>query len=210
MDENLKNEFLEIVDVVKKCPENLQSRAFEFLLSHLPQQTSGDRLAPSSAKPGGPNEPGSAASARTPAADSLAEKGKEGFVLPMRVKAFLKKYQIEPTCLERLFHCEGDEVVPIWSLETTQVAAAELELALFLALENAMSTGEFSFGIDALRKRCQEKRTYDRANFMAILKRKRNASFFPGIDSASPVSLSDEGMAELATVIKEKTKKDDK
>lgn len=192
MDSELKKEIKEIIEVVKECPEGLQGRAFEILLTDcLEQRREG--------KP--PKREVKEKEKKPPEIEGLGKSGFENFQLPMRVKAFLKKQNLVPTDLDKTFHVENQEIEPIWSLETTAFSKAQIQIALIDALENALTSGEFSFQLEKVREKCQEKQAYDKTNFMKNFKGS-SGKYFGKIDSDSPTSLSDEGMNRLADYIR--------
>lgn len=191
MDSNLKKEIKEIIALVQECPENLQEKAFEILLKDFLEENIKDQK-DEKAKKKNESKDG-----------NTKQDGKEGFAnfnLPMRVKGFLKKYKIEPNQLDNFFMVEGDAIERIWNLKAEKLSHGQIHVALFLALENALKSKEFIFDWDVCRDKCKEKKTHDK-NFKANFR--NNEVLFSRFSEEEPVSLSDDGMAKLAKLIKD-------
>jgi hypothetical protein len=175
----------QIADLANGVPPEYRAKCFELLLSHalgsLPTPDAG----------GGP---------KAPVPPSLPITAKP-FVLPIDVKAFLSQYTLDEAILWKLFLVEGKEIRPIYHLKTTKKATVQIQYALLMALENALTTGEFKVEIEALRTRCTEQKSYDSVNFMTILKNNQNN--FKSVNKDEPLVLSPEGKSGLADVIEE-------
>jgi len=170
-----------IVELANAVPQEYRQKCFELLLSRVLQ----DAGAPAPAAP--------------PAAQATAaSKAHPKFVLPIDVRALLSQYGVDEAVLWKCFHAEDGELRPIYKLATHKKAQAQIEHALMMALESAMSNGQFQVVVEALRERCSEHKCYDRANFMHILK--RNAGLFKKI-GADPLVLSSDGKAALAELL---------
>jgi hypothetical protein len=174
----------EITELAESVPEPFRLKCFELLLSHhlSAQETKHDTKV-------------------TPKGETKTEFPKHTFVLPIDVKAFLNQYSIDEAVLSKLYFIEGNNVRPIYNLKAHKKAAAQIQHALLMSLENALINGEFRFNIEALRQRCKDLKCFDAANFMAILK--KNSSLFKDLDDEEAVFLSTDGKAELANVIEE-------
>jgi hypothetical protein len=129
---------------------------------------------------------------------------KQTLILPIDVKAFLNQYSIDEGVLKKLYFIEGNNVRHIYNLKVDKKAAAEIQHALLISLENALTNGEFRFNIEELRKRCKDLKCFDSANFTAILK--KNSSLFKSLDDEEAIFLSTDGKAELADVVEELVK----
>ncbi len=70
-----------------------------------------------------------------------------------------------------------------------------------MALEHALSSGQFQIDIEALRARCNDQKCYDGRNFMKNIKDKAN--LFKPIVDGEPLSLSPDGKTELADLIEQ-------
>lgn len=197
MDTDLKQEIKEITEVVKVCPESVQVRAFELLLQdYLARRSSKTHsrqheLAEEHEKKNG--------TAHHPKEDEKSA-GIASMIVPMRLKAFLKKHSLDPSSLGKIFHVEGGEVIPIWDVEATKTSQAQMEISLYCALRQALQKGEFVFDRDDVKTLCDEKGVHPKHNFNANYK--NNDKLFTGLDKTGQVSLSAEGMSRLAELIR--------
>lgn len=201
MDAELKQEIQEIIEVAKGCPENLQMTVAEILLSDLLRNrrpleaakggrdaTEKDNAKPSLVDSSAPN-----------VADQTSMKqGGTEFRLPLRLKAFLKKYGIGQERLDAIFHMEDGQVAPIWSVTATKIAEGQIQIALLTALENAIKTGEFAFAMCDVHAACKEHKV-EETNWSNNFK--NNSKLFGSLDKDGPISLSEDGMKRLATLI---------
>lgn len=178
-----KDDLNRIVGLANSVPEEYRQKCFELLLAHaLREATPAAALGDKGPKlPPPPNGP--------PAK----------FALPIDVKAFLSQYSLDEPLLWRCFHAEGDELRPIYQLKTHKKARAQIQHALMMALESAMTTGQFQVPLDTLRKRCTDYKCYDSPNFLKNLKGK--ASLFKEVRGDKPLTLSPDGKAELAELL---------
>jgi hypothetical protein len=179
-------ELQKIVELANGVPEVYREKCFELLLSHVLYGKQPSMPLPSPIPSALPQSPASA--------------GKP-FVLPIDVKAFLSQYGLDESVLWKFFIVDGQEIRPIYQLQVTKKATAQIQHALLMALENALSSGQFQVDIDSLRTRCNDQKCYDGANFMKNIKDKAN--LFKSIANDEPLSLSLEGKSELADVIEE-------
>jgi hypothetical protein len=182
MDLVSREELDQIILLSETLPETYREKCFELLLTHLLQERNGIM-------------PGATDRAVPP----RAERRGEPQTLPIDVKAFFNQHHLELNLLDRLFHIEGTEVRPIYSLRDTTKVKAEIHLALLLALETAIHNGQFQIDTPTLRKRCQEQKCYDMANFMRHIR--NNVGLFRTIDPSQPLELSVEGKKQLAELV---------
>jgi hypothetical protein len=191
MDAELKQEIQEIIEVAKGCPENLQTTVAEILLSDLlrnrrtAEAATGGRDATEKdrAKPGLDDS-----SASNGAEQTGTKQGGSEFRLPLRLKAFLKKYGIGQEKLDVFFHMEEGQVVPIWSLTATKIAEGQIQIALLTALESAIKTGEFAFAKCDIHAACKEHKV-EETNWSNNFK--NNSRLFGSLDKDGPISLSE-------------------
>ncbi len=176
-----------IVELANGVPQEYRVKCFELLLSHALQTIA---VHPKDAVPQ-PTPPPSGASPPAP----------KPFLLPIDVRAFLSQYSLDEAKLWKLFFVDNSEVRPIYHLKATKKATAQIQYALLMALENALTTGQFQVEIEALRTRCTEQKSYDSVNFMTILK--NNQKMFKSVEKEQPLVLSPEGKSELADLIEE-------
>ncbi len=200
----LKDKVLEIAGIAKECPENLQAICFELLLRHHL-----DSLAPRSPKP----TPQATPEPETPkeekkqtveeaasSQDDLSETD-----LHVKVRRFMEKYALSIEDLSNLFYKEDGEVLPLYEdLKTTRLAEGQVRIALLQALHSAISHGEFSCQVEAVRAECKDRKCYDQNNFGSNFT--KNAVLFDFDKygkSVKTIKLSEDGRKELAAVAKE-------
>lgn len=198
MDATLKAEIQEIVELVKTIPEPLQVRTLEILLLDLLDRV-GERKHPAT-RHDERNEddeplPGKERAER---AKSTSE-GLSADMLPMRVKAFMKRTQVTVEQVDRLFHVEGKQIEPIWTLKSTKFSKTQVEIALLQSLQRAITSGEFSFDRELVREECINRGGYNKTNFIANFR--NSGKYFSGLDKDGLVSLTDEGMTALAVLV---------
>ncbi len=194
MDAALKTEIEEIVEVIKSVPEPLQARAFELLLQDaIERHTSKQREHRDTEKDREIKPDREVKPKPKPNGDLDPDK------LPMRFKAFMTRTKVTAPQIAKLFHIEGDQFIPIWTVKGTQVSKAQIQLALLQSLHRGVTSGEFSFDREDVRTDCEAKKCYDAGNFKANFR--NNAKLFSGLDKDGLVSLTDDGMNELAALI---------
>lgn len=172
----------EIVELAESLPERYRESCFELLLSNL------------------------LASARQPPLPEPTLEiaaSPEPFVVPIDVRAFLSQYGIPEEALWKVFVGSGTDIRPIYKLKTTKKAEAQIQLALMMSLEGALSIGKFEVTVDDLRKRCADEKTYDSPNFMRNLKLKED--LFKAVDDVTSLALSPDGKSELAELVESLT-----
>jgi hypothetical protein len=186
MDLISREELERIVALAETLPETYRQKGFELLLTHALDGQSGQPI-PSGDAP----------------TDGHADRRAETQTLPIDVKAFFNQHHLDLAALEKLFHIEGTEVRPIYTLRDTTKVKAQIHLALLIALESAIHTGQFEIDTPTLRKRCQDQKCYDMANFMRHIR--NNAGLFKSIEPSQPLELSVEGKKQLADLVQRMT-----
>jgi hypothetical protein len=196
MDAVLKKEIQEIVELVKTMPDSLQVRALEMLMQDLL-----DRQAGKTANKGGKDKEDDDEKDKPDKKPLRRESTSlDSSTLPMRVKAFMKKHEVTAGQIEKLFHIEGKQYEPIWTVETTKFSKAQIQIALLQSLQHALTSGEFSFDREEVKTECKNKNCYDGTNFKANFT--NNQKYFSGLDKeAGVISLTDEGMKALAAIV---------
>lgn len=187
MYESIKEKIEEILKITNKCPENLQEKCFELLITPL---IKGGRSTDVEEKSNDETD--------------VEEEPKKDFIISIDVKAFLHQYNVAEEKLSSLFLMQENKVRPTYSLSTTKKARGQIQIAVLSALENALKGGKFQFSIPATKNRCIELKTYDVANFQKIFK--KNKELFKSLDDAENVELSPSGKEKLAEVIIQMTK----
>ena len=207
---DLKSDVLELAAIAKECPDGLKDKCFELLLTHyLKQLESGAKSEPIIASTG----PDPAVSPQQSSADSSAvvqsvTTDHDLTLKDLHVKArkFLEKYERTIEDLNQILFKEGNELRPLFEdLKTTKTSESQIRIALLEALKSGITTGEFQFDGEEVRKECQTRKCYDAGNFSANFK--NNAGLFETFekyDKQSPIiRLSDDGRKALAQVISE-------
>ena len=201
MDAALKTEIQEIVELVKTIPEQLQLRAFEILLQDTLDRSTGKKQT---------EEKEEREEKPIDRGNKTQERESEGLdpnTLPMRVKAFMKRTKVTAQQIEKLFHIEGKQYEPIWSLKVAKFSKAQVQIALLQSLQRALASGEFSFDREEVRTECKNKKSCDNTNFKANFQ--NSEKYFSGLEKDGLVSLTDDGMTALANLITEFAGTDD-
>lgn len=211
----LKKEILDIIEIVQQCPEKLQEKCFEMLLSqyisehkveknHNAVQESvvkniaiEDEVAESTIGESGTN---SSSSDEIKIAD-----------FHIKIQRFFSSNGITISDINDLYYKEDGKLMPLYeSLRSTKMSECQIRLELLTAFENSFSNanGDMSFNGEEVRQRCQAMKCYDSANFSAILKKSSNLldNFNERYDKGTEYILSAEGKKELAKIILELVK----
>jgi len=181
--EELEKSIKEIIQLVEKLDEKYRQKCFEILLNfHLR------------------HELGLMTESEVVEKEKLPSE-KDEFVIPIDVRAFLQSNNILEESLQKLFLMHRNEIRPIYKITATKRAAAQVQIALLTALENALhgSGSKFEFSTEAVRQVCKDHKVYDSANFKKIFK--DNEKYFKSLDDEEHIELSPEGKTELAEVI---------
>jgi hypothetical protein len=174
------DDLLRIVELSESIPEPYRRICFEQLLRHaLVEGKPLRRMSPQESPPPTVSAP----------------------PLPIDVKAFLIQHKLEAGLLNRIFHIEDSAVRPLYQLQDTVKSRVQIQHALLMALETAISSGNFQFEVGDLRKRCQEQKCYDMANFTRHLK--NNSPLFKSVNLKQPFVLSSEGKEKLADLLRQ-------
>jgi hypothetical protein len=205
MDAALKTEIQEIVEVVKTVPEALQLRAFEILLQEAIDRVGGKRKSRRDDEK--EDDRGDAKDTKKDKEHERESEGLDPNTLPMRVKAFMKRTKVTAPQIEKLFHIEGKQFEPIWAVKVTKFSKAQVQIALLRSLQRALTSGEFSFDREEVRTECKNRKSYDNTNFKVNFQ--NNAKYFSGLEKDGLVSLTDDGMTALASLITELAGADD-
>jgi hypothetical protein len=200
MDASLKTEIQEIIEVVKTVPEPLQLRAFEILLQDAIDRVSGKQRTRREDQKDDPGDDGDKPEKKD---KSETSEGLNPNSVPMRVKAFMKRTQVTGSQIDKLFHIEDNQFVPIWTIETTKFSKAQVQIALLQSLKRALTNGEFSFDREEVRTECKNRKCDAGKNFAANFN--NSGKYFSGLEKEGLVSLTDEGMTALAALITELT-----
>ena len=211
----LRADVLEIAEIAKACPSNLQERCFDVLLTNyldqLKMKRSGKGL------PTVPDDSGDAGAVNPPGASDGSDsalnadsKSQDQDIemkdLHVKAKKFLEKYGSSLQDINQLFYKQDGNFMPLYEeLKSTKIAECQTRVALLRALAAGLKTGEFQFSGEEVRKECQDRKCYGGNNFGANFK--NSSSLFEGFekyDKSQPIiKLSEAGRKELATLIVE-------
>jgi len=189
MYDRLKDELPRILELVEQVPEPLKQRCFEVLLSHLLRSIE-------AASPAAPSGQVQLTALAGPAVGSPP-------AIPGRVRAFMRRYRLDESQLQRVVMVENGEIHFILEPHEVPNALGQIQWALLLALRSALTGGAFDVDPEGVRSICIEKGYYDGPNFAAIFKRAANAKLFRGemAPQGKASGLSDEGERRLAELI---------
>ena len=203
---DFKVKVLEIAEIAKACPDNLQGICFETLLKHFlagllpaPIRPKKDELPLQPAKEGALE--GAAQAEITPKKqEDIRETD-----LHMKVKRFMEKAGVTLEHLNNLFYREENTILPLFDdLKTTRMAESQIRITLLQCLVNAFASGKFETDVEAIRTECGTRKCYDSANFATNLRNNSNLFDFDKFDrTTKTVRLSDLGKKELADIVKE-------
>jgi hypothetical protein len=206
MQETLKQKVLEFVSIAKECPEPLQVKCFELLLSdylaHQRTKTGEKEKKAGEIKPPASTEQSEEKDARKTAQQEDIQETD----LHVKARQFLKKSTLSVEHINQLFYKEEGNFLPLYDdLKTTQAAESQIRIALLHALLNGMHSGDFEFNGESVREETTMRKCYDPANFTAIFK--KNQVLFDGFDKYDKrhptIRLSAEGKERLAEIIRE-------
>ena len=134
----------------------------------------------------------------------LPEEKRNGIFLtqdtPGSLKIFFEENKITEETLIKLFKKEKNEIHPIYKVTEKLKSKAQVQIALLVALETALSTacGSFEFPINTVRQRCMDNGVYDgREFFINFL---NTAGLYQSLNH-EVVKLTQNGQAELVKVI---------
>ncbi len=201
--EDLKSKVLEIASIAKECPENLQEKCFELLLTdflsrqHPSHPKKKDKVEKEEEIESPPEQKGNNGGSSQ---EDIQEKD-----LHVKVRQVMKKEGVTVEQINQIFYKENGDIKPLFDdLRTTKAAESQIRLALLTALRNAIHSGDFKFNGEDVRKETQQRKCYDAPNFVTNFKNNKTLfDNFEAYDKTNPtISLSTEGKTKLAQVIK--------
>jgi hypothetical protein len=213
IDESLKQDVLELAGIAKACPDNLQEKCFEIILTdYLGRLVQANAVQKRGERPASPEATGEEKQDQPvdpEVLDSGAPQSESDLImkdLHIKAKRFLEKYSLTLADLNQILYKEGDELRPLYEdLKTNKGAESQIRIGLLQALISGIKSGDFEFSGETVRKECQERKCYDGGNFSTNFK--NNAALFDGFekyDSKKPIiRLSDDGRQALAKAIGE-------
>lgn len=188
----------EINRVVETCPDSVKEKCFELLFKTV---FSGSPFVQGSVYKEGP-EMELDSKGDTP---EIEEK-KSSYKLPPNVLAFSRKYGLSATDLEKLFILDHEPLLPIYKINSQNIARAQLQKVMMVLLENGLLNNQIKAPYQELRESCKEDGLAD-SNFNKTLK-KRHKLFKGAIQSTKiietgVVELTGDGYEKLAETIRE-------
>ena len=205
----IKEKILEIAEIAKSCPENLQPICFETLLKYYlaelepPSDKGRKNLLTGAQKPGESEVKSS--SVKSEIQEGAKQEDIKESDLHLKVRKFMEKEGVTIAQINNLFYKQGDRILPLFdNLKTTKMAESQVRVTLLQCLINALAAGEFQAQPDAVRNECTQRKCYDGANFMANFRNNKTLFDSEKIDrKTTSLRLSEAGKKELANVIKE-------
>ncbi|HPO13757.1 MAG TPA: hypothetical protein PLI09_09955 [Candidatus Hydrogenedentes bacterium] len=202
----LKDKILELADIAKACPDNLQAVCFETLLKQFlaglaPLPVRGkNEPHPTTPELGGVQEPPPDSETKVVRQEDIRETD-----LHVKVKRFLQKETLSLDHINALFYREADKIMPLYEdLKTTRMTECQIRIALLQCFVAALAFGEFETDVESIRTECTQRKCYDSPNFAATFKNNSTLFDFGKFDrTTKKVRLSDAGRKELADIIKE-------
>ena len=198
MIEELKKKIAEFSKIAKTCPENLQEKCFEILLSNYFR---GVPMLPPKEKETGITEKEEKIEQKKQEQEDVQERD-----LHVKAKKFLKSYDVTINNINQVFYKEGGDFKPLYEdLHTTKITESQIRIALLHALKNGLKSGEFIFNGEEVREECEIRKCYDQSNFAAIFKKSADLfDKFKAYKKTSPqIKLDTKGKKKLAELIKE-------
>lgn len=204
MSEKLKKKVAEIAAIAKECPDNLQEKCFELLLKDFLDT---QKLAKVGEKPPPPPPVGESTDLDKKDSDESTTEQEEFSEKDLHVKAkkFLSTHDLSLIHINQLFYKEGDKILPLFDdLRTTKASESQLRILMLQALQNGMTSGDFEFDGEEVRKEAQVRKCYDGINYATNFKNNKDLfENFKSYKKTSPkIRLSTAGKSVLAEVIK--------
>lgn len=211
----LKTEILDIIEIVQQCPEKLQEKCFEMLLSQYISEHKVEKNHNVGKESDVKNvtiedESVESTTGEISTNNSLSDEIKVTD-FHIKIQRFFSSNGISNSELNNLYYKEDGKLMPLYeTLGSTKMSECQIRLELLTAFENSFSNvnGDMSFNGEVVRQRCQAMKCYDLANFSTNLKKSSNLldNFNDKYDKNMEYILSAEGKKELAKTILELAK----
>lgn len=188
--DKLKTDFDEILQLVKRCPTDLQETALKTLLDNWFRLNTAVL-------------PVAGLTALTPAAGTPAAQPAPPTTSNMAAstKPFLVANSLTEAQLGKVYHPVGPGAqLVIANVPGKGKASQEISLALLLSVAQAIGAGTFGCGLEELRQMCLHYNCYDSPNFAATLN--NNKTLFKSRKKGQDIELSASGMKKAADIIK--------
>jgi hypothetical protein len=183
-----------ILELVTKCPKELQEKCFEVLLTGYVQFEVG------ASKPPPQSSQGHAAQ-QTHQQDSQHESHIPQAVLP-RFRNTAKRLGITLDKLESLFDFSVDPfTLHAATLPGKKNSEKTRQVALLAASRSYLATGSWSADWQEVKSLCVDYNCYDAPNHAVILKKGAN-DLFKSVEPGKPVELSSDGVQEAEKLLK--------
>lgn len=185
-----KTDIAEIVEIVRTVPEVLQHRCFELLFEAAFSQT----------KPASENKQDVKAEERSDEKSPPPITKK----LPSNVLAFMRRQNVTPEQLSKLFMLDHDPLLPVYNIPNGGgMAKSQLTKVMMVILENGLLNNSLSASYGELRGSVRDDGFFD-SNFNKLFKRDLfKGATKDGVTDDTIIELSGTGMEKLAEVIKE-------
>ena len=189
---NSKNENLklsasinQIIEICEKIPQTYRNSCFEILLKAKLQES----------------DKKTSQKVESPQTIDSPQKANTMFEIPIDVRAFLSQFDLDESIIQELFVFDNQEIRTKFKISTVIKSKAQLQVALLLALENAIKIPQnmFEFSSEDVKIRCKDYAVYDFRNFKNNFKNKRK--LFKSLTDFEKISLSPDGKSELADII---------
>lgn len=219
---SLKEEVKEIVEIVALVPEEHRAMCFEMLLKDAlskchspPKQVRHPAPHASALEVGSAKSPAPADDAsddtgdQRPPAAGVQPKVNEGSDitmadLHMKTKKFMSSNDLTLEHINNVFYKEGDKFeLLITDFGATNMTEGQIRIASMQALHYALTNGDFTTTVEAVRDECKMRKCYDQSNFARNFK--VNAETFDFGEWSKEVTelrLSEDGKKALAEVVK--------
>lgn len=204
----LKEKVEEFAEIAKSLPDSLQVVCFELLLrdylegaKHPPSESKATVPGPTTPT----SEPGPATTVTPPAGVGSKQEDLKSSDLHVKARKFIEKHGLSLDQLNNLFFREDGELRPLYDdLKTTRTSESQIRLTLLLALQAALTTGQFEANAELVRQEAVARKCYDANNFSNNFNNNKSLFDFDRYNKASiSVRLSEAGRKELADLIKE-------
>ncbi|MCA9409165.1 MAG: hypothetical protein H6756_03505 [Candidatus Omnitrophica bacterium] len=199
----IKERVLEIVEIAKECPDNMQAICFEVLLENM--LYGGERQKEV------PNQPVPSPNAEQQETKNSVEESSEtqediqAKDLHVKMKKFLEKNGLTLDNINQLYYKQDGNILPLYDdLKSIKTSESQIRIALLQALQSAITTGEFSFSIEMVRQEAGERKCYDSKNFGTNFTNNATSFDFDKYNrEIKEAKLSEQGKKELAGIIKD-------
>lgn len=219
---SLKEQVKEIVEIVALVPEEHRAMCFEILLKealskrHAPSKPVPHPATQASAlgvepekSPASANSAGDATGDQMPLAAGIQPKVNEGSDivmadLHMKTKKFMSSNDLTLEHINNVFYKEDDKFeLLITDFGATNMTEGQIRIASMQALHHALTDGDFTTTVEAVRDECKMRKCYDASNFARNFR--VNAETFDFGEWSKEVDalrLSEGGKKALAEVVK--------